>query len=57
MAKALGKVRTGTVKRDTTETQIALKLVIDGQGVYKVSTGIRFFDPCWSCLRGMAAST
>src|SRR5579871_1119019 len=42
-AKTL-KVRTGTVKRDTTETQIALKLVVDGQGVYKVSTGIRFFD-------------
>src|ERR1700727_2942605 len=41
--KAL-KVRTGTVKRGTTETQIALKLVVDGQGVYKVSTGIRFFD-------------
>src|ERR1700735_5799673 len=38
------KVRTGSVKRDTTETQIALKLVVDGQGVYKVSTGIRFFD-------------
>src|SRR5579862_4804892 len=38
------KVRTGSVKRDTTETQIALKLTIDGQGVYKVSTGIRFFD-------------
>ena len=38
------KPRTGTIKRDTTETQIALKLVIDGQGVYKVSTGIRFFD-------------
>jgi imidazoleglycerol-phosphate dehydratase len=44
MAKSLSKVRTGTVKRDTTETQIALKLVVDGQGVYKVSTGIRFFD-------------
>lgn len=44
MAKSLGKVRTGTVKRDTTETQIALKLVVDGQGVYQVSTGIRFFD-------------
>src|ERR1700709_422860 len=44
MAKNLSKVRTGTVKRDTTETQIALKLVVDGQGVYKVSTGIRFFD-------------
>ncbi|ADV83824.1 imidazoleglycerol-phosphate dehydratase HisB [Terriglobus saanensis] len=41
--KAL-KPRTGSVKRDTTETQIALKLIIDGQGVYKVSTGIRFFD-------------
>jgi imidazoleglycerol-phosphate dehydratase len=43
--KAAGlKARTGTVKRDTTETQIALKLVVDGQGVYVVSTGIRFFD-------------
>ena len=42
-AKAL-KIRSGSIKRDTTETQIALKLVIDGQGVYKVSTGIRFFD-------------
>jgi imidazoleglycerol-phosphate dehydratase len=38
------KARTGTVKRNTTETQIALKLVVDGQGVYNVSTGIRFFD-------------
>src|SRR6202012_4363895 len=41
MAKS---VRTATVKRDTTETQIAVKLVVDGQGVYNVSTGIRFFD-------------
>src|SRR5579864_640993 len=41
MAKS---VRTATIKRDTTETQIALKLVVDGQGVYKISTGIRFFD-------------
>ena len=38
------KIRTATIKRDTTETQIALKLNIDGTGVYKVSTGIRFFD-------------
>jgi imidazoleglycerol-phosphate dehydratase len=37
-------VRTGTVKRDTTETQIALTLTIDGQGKYSVATGIRFFD-------------
>src|SRR6202046_2831063 len=38
------EVRVGTVKRDTTETQIALTLTIDGQGTYSVSTGIRFFD-------------
>ena len=38
------KARTGTIKRDTTETQIALKLNIDGTGIYKVTTGIRFFD-------------
>jgi imidazoleglycerol-phosphate dehydratase len=37
-------VRTGMVKRDTTETKIALTLTIDGQGKYEVSTGIRFFD-------------
>jgi imidazoleglycerol-phosphate dehydratase len=44
MAKGASGVRTATIKRYTTETQIALKLVVDGQGVYKVSTGIRFFD-------------
>ena len=37
-------VRTGTVKRNTTETKIVLTLTIDGQGAYSVSTGIRFFD-------------
>lgn len=36
--------RIGTVNRNTTETQIALRLNVDGQGTYKVSTGIRFFD-------------
>jgi len=38
------EVRVGTIKRDTTETQIDLTLTIDGQGAYTVSTGIRFFD-------------
>ena len=38
------EIRTGTVKRDTTETKIALTLTIDGQGTFSVSTGIRFFD-------------
>jgi imidazoleglycerol-phosphate dehydratase len=37
-------VRTATIGRKTTETQIALTLTIDGQGQYSVSTGIRFFD-------------
>jgi imidazoleglycerol-phosphate dehydratase len=37
-------VRTATIERKTTETQIALTLAIDGQGQYSVSTGIRFFD-------------
>lgn len=40
----MAKTRVGVIKRNTTETQIALKLTLDGQGVYKVSTGIRFFD-------------
>jgi imidazoleglycerol-phosphate dehydratase len=37
-------VRRAVVNRVTTETQIALKLTLDGKGRYKVSTGIRFFD-------------
>jgi len=36
--------RVGVVERNTTETKISLRLNIDGQGVYTVSTGIRFFD-------------
>ncbi len=38
------ELRTGTINRSTTETQIALTLNLDGQGTYTVSTGIRFFD-------------
>src|ERR1700677_3470351 len=44
MAKRATSVRTGTVKRDTPETKINLHLTLEGQGVYQVSTGIRFFD-------------
>jgi imidazoleglycerol-phosphate dehydratase len=36
--------RTAALERNTTETKIALKLAIEGQGRYTVSTGIRFFD-------------
>ena len=37
-------VRTATLDRSTTETKIALRLAIEGQGRYTVSTGIRFFN-------------
>jgi imidazoleglycerol-phosphate dehydratase len=37
-------LRMATLDRNTTETQIALRLTIEGQGRYSVSTGIRFFD-------------
>jgi imidazoleglycerol-phosphate dehydratase len=37
-------VRKATLHRKTKETDIQLKLLIDGRGRYDVSTGIRFFD-------------
>jgi imidazoleglycerol-phosphate dehydratase len=36
--------RVAALERNTTETKIALKVTIEGQGRYTVSTGIRFFD-------------
>ncbi|MDR3723211.1 MAG: imidazoleglycerol-phosphate dehydratase HisB [Terracidiphilus sp.] len=36
--------RVGVVERNTAETQIAVKLTIEGGGKYNVATGIRFFD-------------
>jgi imidazoleglycerol-phosphate dehydratase len=37
-------VRRAVVDRQTTETQIALTLTLEGQGRYDVRTGIRFLD-------------
>jgi imidazoleglycerol-phosphate dehydratase len=37
-------VRRAVVDRNTTETQIALALTLDGTGKYRVRTGIRFLD-------------
>ncbi len=37
-------MRSAKIKRSTRETQISGKLVIDGQGRARVSTGIRFLD-------------
>jgi imidazoleglycerol-phosphate dehydratase len=36
--------RTATIHRKTNETEIRLKLSLDGRGKSRVSTGIRFFD-------------
>ena len=37
-------MRRGVIDRQTTETQIALSLGLEGQGTYQVRTGIRFLD-------------
>src|SRR5512142_1112291 len=37
-------MRTATIARKTNETDIRLKLNLDGRGQYQVSTGIGFFD-------------
>lgn len=36
--------RTARIERNTAETQISLRLTVEGTGQYKISTGIRFFD-------------
>jgi imidazoleglycerol-phosphate dehydratase len=36
--------RRAIVERNTAETRISIKLTIQGRGLYKISTGIRFFD-------------
>src|ERR1700687_4985441 len=36
--------RTANIRRKTNETDIRLKLALDGQGKSRISTGIRFFD-------------
>jgi imidazoleglycerol-phosphate dehydratase len=38
------KARTAKIHRKTAETDIQLKLAIDGRGRYQISTGIRFLD-------------
>jgi imidazoleglycerol-phosphate dehydratase len=38
------KARTATLHRKTAETDIKARLNLDGKGIYKISTGIRFLD-------------
>ena len=37
-------MRRAVITRKTTETQIAVRLNLDGRGKYDIATGIRFFD-------------
>src|SRR4051794_30944544 len=39
-----GPVRRAVIDRRTTETQIAVRLTLEGRGRYEVRTGIRFLD-------------
>jgi imidazoleglycerol-phosphate dehydratase len=43
-AASRGKARRASIERITKETQIRASLAIEGQGTYRISTGIRFFD-------------
>ena len=38
------KERTATVSRKTSETDIKLKINLDGKGIYNINTGINFFN-------------
>lgn len=42
--KRVVSTRSAAIDRKTAETQIALRLTIEGKGRYRISTGIRFFD-------------
>ena len=40
----LNKTRVSLVKRNTKETEITVKISLDGKGNYSISTGLPFFD-------------
>ena len=49
-------MRRAVIDRRTTETQIALTIALDGQGRYRVQTGIGFLITCSCCSHAMARS-
>lgn len=46
----MGKKRKAEIKRKTKETEIILKIDLDGSGEYSITTGIPFFDHMLSLL-------
>ena len=48
--------RYAEVTRKTGETDIVVKLDLDGSGVCDISTGVPFFDTCSTPLAVMACS-
>ncbi|MGE5682861.1 MAG: imidazoleglycerol-phosphate dehydratase HisB [Bacillota bacterium] len=43
-AYILGSLRTASKQRDTRETKIKVDLMLDGQGISEINTGVGFFD-------------
>ena len=43
-------MRVGKIQRNTRETQISLSWDLDGEGVYKGSCGVGFFDHMMQAL-------
>ncbi len=46
--------RIATIHRNTRETQIDLRLNLDGKGKSEISTGIAFLITCWTWWRATA---
>ncbi len=46
--------RTAEVTRNTAETQITVKVNLDGTGQARLSTGIGFLTTCWTRLPATA---
>ncbi|MEK7863100.1 MAG: imidazoleglycerol-phosphate dehydratase, partial [Chloroflexota bacterium] len=40
----MARVRTSRVRRVTSETDISVRVGLDGRGRARIATGIRFFD-------------
>ena len=48
--------RSAAIKRNTAETKISVNVCLDGTGIYKINSGIGFFDHMLLCCRNILAS-